>query len=163
MTDEKAQRHKARMTRKKAVVDAAIARATISRGILLVMTGNGKGKSSSAYGMIARALGHGMKVAVFQFIKGSGDTGEYVFFSSHPNVLWERCGEGFTWETQDRSRDIAAANAGWAKAHLALTDPSIHLVILDEVTYLFKYGYLNLEDVLGVLADRLCGHGERDC
>jgi len=154
MGDDREQRHKARMTRKKTVVDAAIARATLSRGILLVMTGNGKGKSSSAFGMIARALGHGMKVAVFQFIKGSGDTGEYAYFSRDPNVRWEKCGEGFTWETQDRSRDIAAARAGWEKACQALVDPSIHLVILDEMTYLFKYGYLDLEDVLGVLAAR---------
>lgn len=154
MQDDREQRHKARMLRKKEVVDAAIARATTSRGIVLVLTGNGKGKSSSAYGMIARALGHGMNVAVFQFIKGSGDTGEYAYFSRDPNVHWERCGEGFTWETQDRSRDIMVARAGWEKARQALTDASINLVVLDEMTYLFKYGYLDLESVLTVLSHR---------
>jgi cob(I)alamin adenosyltransferase len=154
MSDGRADRHQARMARKKAVVDAAIARATKSRGLLLVLTGNGKGKSSSAFGMVARALGHGMKVAVFQFIKGSGGTGEEAFFTRDPNVTWEECGEGFTWETQDRERDIAAARAGWDKARRALADPGIGLVVLDEMTYLFNYGYLDLAEVLPALAAR---------
>ncbi|NDU85003.1 MAG: cob(I)yrinic acid a,c-diamide adenosyltransferase [Ferrovum sp.] len=148
------QRHTDRMIRKKAVVDAAIDRATEQRGLLLVLTGNGKGKSSSAFGMAARALGHGMKVAVFQFIKGKGDTGEQTFFQRQSEIHWEQCGEGFTWETQSRERDIAAARAGWDKARLALADDSVGLVILDEMTYLFKYGYLPLEEVLPVLAAR---------
>ncbi|MBL8473364.1 MAG: cob(I)yrinic acid a,c-diamide adenosyltransferase [Rhodocyclaceae bacterium] len=142
------------MARKKAVVDAAIARATQTRGLLLVLTGNGKGKSSSAFGMLARALGHGMKVAVFQFIKGSRQTGEQAYFQRDPNVRWEQCGEGFTWETQSRSRDIAAARAGWDKARQALADPAIGLVLLDEMTYLFKYGYLDLAEVLPLLQAR---------
>lgn len=154
MRDDRENRHKTRMIRKKEVVDAAIARATTSRGIVLVMTGNGKGKSSSAYGMIARALGHGMNVAVFQFIKGGGETGEYAYFSRDPNVRWEKCGEGFTWETQDRNRDITAARAGWEKASQALSDPAIGLVVLDEMTYLFKYGYLDLDSVFTVLSQR---------
>lgn len=142
------------MARKKTVVDAAIAHATQTRGLLLVLTGNGKGKSSSAFGMLARALGHGMQVAVFQFIKGNGSTGEQAYFQRDPRVRWEVCGEGFTWETQNRTRDIAAAQAGWDKARQALTDPAIGLVVLDEMTYLFKYGYLDLSEVLPVLLAR---------
>ncbi|MFA7269430.1 MAG: cob(I)yrinic acid a,c-diamide adenosyltransferase [Sterolibacterium sp.] len=154
MSDNRESRHTQRMAHKKAVVDAAIARATESRGLVLVLTGNGKGKSSSAFGMVARALGHNMKVAVFQFIKGSGGTGEQAYFLRDPKVRWEECGEGFTWDTQDRTRDTAAARSGWAKACQALVDPSIGLVVLDEMTYLFKYGYLDLAEVLSVLAAR---------
>lgn len=152
--DSRSARHADRMARKKTVVDAAIARATETRGLLLVLTGNGKGKSSSAFGMVARALGHGMKVAVFQFIKGSGATGEQAFFMRDANVRWEECGEGFTWETQNRDRDIAAARVGWEKARQALADPAIGLVVLDEMTYLFKFGYLDLAEVLDTVAGR---------
>ncbi|QDX81750.1 cob(I)yrinic acid a,c-diamide adenosyltransferase [Denitratisoma sp. DHT3] len=154
MSAERDQRHADRMARKKAVVDAAIARATVSKGLILVLTGNGKGKSSSAFGMVARALGHGMRVAVFQFIKGSGATGEQAYLQRDPLVRWEECGEGFTWETQSRERDIAAARAGWEKARAALADPAVGLVVLDEMTYLFKFGYLELEEVLAALAAR---------
>lgn len=156
MSEENArsERHRSRMVRKKAVVDAAIARATEQRGLLLVLTGNGKGKSSSAFGMVARALGYDMKVAVFQFIKGKGDTGEQVFFQRQSAIRWEQCGEGFTWETQNRDKDMTAARQGWDKAREALIDPTVGLVILDEMTYLFKYGYLPLEEVLPVLAAR---------
>ncbi len=154
MSDDREGRHAARMARKKTVVDAAIARATQTRGLLLVLTGNGKGKSSSAFGMAARALGHGMRVAVFQFIKASGGTGEQAYFLRDPRVRWEECGEGFTWETQDRTRDIAAARVGWDKARQALADPAIGLVVLDEMTYLFKYSYLDLAEVLPVLLAR---------
>lgn len=154
LANDKEQRHAERMVRKKAVVDAAIARATQKRGLLLVLTGNGKGKSSSAFGMLARALGHGLRVAVFQFIKGNSSTGEQNYFSRDPQVLWQQCGEGFTWETQNRDRDIAAARAGWAQAQQALRDADRHLVVLDEITYLFKYGYLDLAEVLATLAQR---------
>lgn len=150
----RSERHRSRMVRKKAVVDAAIAKATEQRGLLLVLTGNGKGKSSSAFGMVARSLGHGMKVAVFQFIKGKGDTGEQIFFQRQTSLQWEQCGEGFTWETQNRDQDIAAARAGWGKARHALANPEVGLIILDEMTYLFQYGYLSLEEVLPVLAAR---------
>lgn len=153
-TSNRDERHADRMARKKAVVDAAIARATETRGLLLIITGNGKGKSSSAFGMAARALGHGMKVAVFQFIKGRGDTGEQAYLKRDANIRWLECGEGFTWETQSRDRDIAAARAGWEQARQALSDPSIGLVILDEMTYLFNYGYLDLAEVLPVIAAR---------
>jgi cob(I)alamin adenosyltransferase len=142
------------MARRKARVDAAIAAADQDRGLLLVLTGAGKGKSSSAFGMVARALGHGLNVQVVQFIKGRSDTGEEAFFRRQPGVGWQVCGEGFTWETQDRARDIAAAEAGWAHAARALADPAINLVVLDELTYLFNYGYLDLGRALADLAAR---------
>lgn len=147
-------RHAERMTRKKAVIDAAIARADQDKGLLLVLTGNGKGKSSSAFGMVARALGHGMKVAVAQFIKGRRDTGEEAFFRTQPNVEWQVLGEGFTWETQDRERDVATAKAGWEVARRFLADSTIQLVVLDELTYPLRYGYLDCKDVLADIAAR---------
>jgi len=107
-------RHKARMQRKKAVIDAAIEKADQEKGLLLVLTGNGKGKSSSAFGMLARSLGYGMKAGVAQFIKGRSDTGEEAFFAKDPDVEWHVLGEGFTWDTQDREADIKTAQAGWA-------------------------------------------------
>ena len=109
-------RHNARMARKKDVVDDKIAAAQAERGVLLVNTGNGKGKSSAGFGLVARALGHGMQVGVVQFIKGRADTGEEAFFRTQPGVRWHVMGEGFTWETQDRARDVAAAAAAWAMA-----------------------------------------------
>nr|WP_246543353.1 cob(I)yrinic acid a,c-diamide adenosyltransferase [Novosphingobium profundi] len=153
MSDEE-RRHKERTRKHKAVVDAKIAAAKVDKGLVLVLTGNGKGKSSSAFGMVARTLGYGRKAAVFQFIKGKEDVGERAFLSRQDGVTWENCGEGFTWETQDRSRDIAAARAGWDKARLALADPSISLVVLDELTYLITYRYLDLEDVLPAITAR---------
>lgn len=154
MSEERALRHRARMARRKARVDAAIAAADQDRGLLLVLTGAGKGKSSSAFGMVARALGHGLAVQVVQFIKGRKDTGEEAFFRRQPGVAWQVCGEGFTWETQDRARDIAAAEAGWAHAARALADPAVQLVVLDELTYLFNYGYLDLDRALADIAAR---------
>ena len=154
MSDTLEDRHARRMARKKTVVDAAIAKATDSQGLLLVLTGNGKGKSSSAFGMAVRALGHGMRVAVFQFIKGKMGTGEQSYLTRDPNLLWDVCGEGFTWETQNRLRDIEKAEAGWARASQALRDPAYGLVVLDEMTYLFKYGYLDLDLVLAAMAAR---------
>lgn len=132
---EEERRHKARTRKHKAVVDARIAAAKTDKGLVLVLTGNGKGKSSSAFGMVARSLGYGRTAAVFQFIKGKEDVGERAFLSRQPGVTWENCGEGFTWETQDRRRDIAAAQLGWAKARRALADPDVSLVVLDELTY----------------------------
>lgn len=154
MTDDRALRHRARMARRKARVDSAIAAADQDRGLLLVLTGPGKGKSSSAFGMLARALGHGLAVQVVQFIKGRSDTGEEAFFRRQPGVDWQVCGEGFTWETQDRARDIAAAEAGWAHAARALADPAVDLLVLDELTYLFSYGYLDLDRALADIAAR---------
>ncbi len=153
MTDQ-AERHAARMARKKAVIDAAIAAADQEKGLLLVLTGNGKGKSSSAFGMVARALGHGMKVGVAQFIKSRSDTGEEAFLGKQPGVDWHVLGEGFTWETQNLAQDIANAKRGWSVAQKMLADPGIQLVVLDELTYLLKYGWLDSETVLADLKAR---------
>ncbi|MGB2833190.1 MAG: cob(I)yrinic acid a,c-diamide adenosyltransferase [Methylotenera sp.] len=154
MTDDKNTRHTARMQRKKTVIDAAIEQANQEKGLLLVLTGNGKGKSSSAFGMVARALGYGMKVGVAQFIKGRSDTGEEAFFSKQPNVEWHVLGEGFTWDTQDREKDVQAAEAGWKVAQQMLRDPEIGLVVLDELTYTMSYGYLDTEKVLADIVVR---------
>ncbi|NWG86292.1 MAG: cob(I)yrinic acid a,c-diamide adenosyltransferase [Hydrogenophilaceae bacterium] len=151
---DKVERHRQRMQRKKAVVDAGIERATEERGLLLVNTGNGKGKSTAAFGLVARALGHGMKVGVAQFIKSRTDTGEEAFFSKQPGVEWHVLGEGFTWETQNLERDIATAQKGWAVARRMLADASIGLVVLDELTYLLKYGWLDTAAVLADIAAR---------
>lgn len=152
--DEKAQRHRSRMQRKKKVIDTAIAGADRDQGLLLLLTGNGKGKSSSAFGMVARALGHGMHVGVAQFIKGRNDTGEEFFFRQQPNVVWHVLGEGFTWETQNLERDIETALRGWAVVKEMLNDPSLDLVVLDELTYPLKYGWLELDTVLADLKAR---------
>ena len=153
-TDDINARHKARMQRKKAVIDAAIEKADQEKGLLLVLTGNGKGKSSSAFGMLARSIGYQMKAGVAQFIKGRTDTGEEAFFAKHPDVEWHVLGEGFTWNTQDREADIKTAQAGWAITKKMLTNPNISLVILDELTYPLKYGYLDQETVLADIAAR---------
>lgn len=151
---DKNARHANRMARKKALIDAAIEKADQEKGLLLVLTGNGKGKSSSAFGMVARALGYGMNVGVAQFIKGRSDTGEEAFFSQQPGVEWHVLGEGFTWETQDRERDIRKAEEGWEIACRLLRDPAIHLVVLDELTYTMKYGYLDTQRILDDIAAR---------
>jgi cob(I)alamin adenosyltransferase len=147
-------RHSARMARKKTQIDASIARADQERGLLLVLTGNGKGKSSSAFGMVGRALGHGMKIGVCQFIKSRTDTGEEAFFGQHPQCEWHVLGDGFTWDTQDRSADIATAERGWQMAERMLADPSYQLVVLDELTYLLSYHYLDHDRVLDAIAQR---------
>ena len=147
-------RHNERMARKKAVVDEKIATAQAERGVLLVNTGNGKGKSSAGFGLVARALGHGMKVGVVQFIKGRSDTGEEAFFRSQPGVSWHVMGEGFTWETQDRARDVATAEAAWDMARGLLQDPSVGLVVLDELNIALKYRYLEVDTVVADLLAR---------
>jgi len=152
--NDQADRHATRMAKKKAVIDANIAKADQEKGLLLVLTGNGKGKSSSAFGMVARALGHGMKVGVAQFIKARTDTGEEAFFSKQPGVEWHVLGEGFTWDTQNLERDIATAKQGWAIAQKMLADPGIGLVVLDELTYLLKYGWLDVARVINDIAAR---------
>ncbi len=150
-------RHRVRMQRKKQAIDAAIARADRDQGLLLVLTGNGKGKSSSAFGMVARALGHGLRVGIAQFIKGCQDTGEEAFFRRQPGVTWLVLGEGFTWETQDRARDAETAQRGWTQARALLRDPALGLVVLDELTYPLKYGWLDIAEVLTDLATRPAG------
>jgi len=147
-TEQRNSRHKKRMEKKKAIIDANISKAEKTKGLLLVLTGNGKGKSSSAFGMVARALGHGMKVGVCQFIKSRTDTGEEAFFSTHENCEWHVLGDGFTWDTQDRTQDIATSEKGWDIAKTMLDDPSFDLVVLDELTYLLSYKYLEKDDVL---------------
>ncbi|WP_291994622.1 cob(I)yrinic acid a,c-diamide adenosyltransferase [Candidatus Accumulibacter sp. ACC003] len=152
--DDREQGHRTRMQRKKAVVDAAIARADQDKGLLLVLTGNGKGKSSSAFGMLARALGHGLRVGVAQFIKGRSDTGEEAFFRAQPGVVWHVLGEGFTWETQNLERDRETARRAWAVAREMFSDPSLALIVLDELSYPLKNGWLDLPVVLADLAAR---------
>ena len=154
-SSERDDRHKARMQRKKALIDEKIAEAQDEYGLLLVHTGNGKGKSSSAFGMVARALGHGIKVGVVQFIKGAASTGEEAFFRRFPDeVRYHVMGEGFTWETQDRQRDIAKAREAWSVAAELLADPEIGLVVLDELNIALKYGYLELAPVLADIESR---------
>lgn len=155
MTDSaRAERHRNRMQRQKEVVDAAIAKADRVQGLLLVHTGNGKGKSSSAFGMIARALGHGLRVGVAQFIKGRSDTGEEAFFRQQQNVIWHVLGEGFTWDTQDLERDIATAQRGWSVVQEMLRDPTLDLIVLDELTYPLKFGWLDTATVIRDLKNR---------
>jgi cob(I)alamin adenosyltransferase len=153
MADSPAQ-HRARMQRKKAVVDAGVAQAAIERGVVIVNTGNGKGKSTAGFGMVARALGHGLRIGVVQFIKGSFSTGEETFFRRFPEVEYHVMGEGFTWETQDKERDIAAAVAAWNKARELLGDADVALVLLDELNIALKLHYVRLEDVLAALRAR---------
>jgi len=147
-------RHRERMQRRKAAVDARIAAASADRGVLLVLTGNGKGKSSSAFGMVARALGHGMRVGVVQFIKGRYTTGEGLFFRRFPQVIYHVMGEGFTWETQDRERDVRAAHGAWAVAAALLRDTEVALVVLDELNIALAYRYIPLADVITALRGR---------
>jgi cob(I)alamin adenosyltransferase len=148
------ERHRQRMEKKKAVVDAKIAQAVEERGVIVVATGNGKGKSTSGFGMLARALGHGMQVGVVQFIKGSFSTGEEAFFRRFPEVRYFVMGEGYTWETQDRERDIAKAAIAWKVAAEMLSDSAIQLVLLDELNIVLKLGYLQVADVIAALERR---------
>jgi len=147
-------KHKQRMQRKKEVVDASIARSTDERGVLLNLTGNGKGKSSSGFGMLARALGHDMRVGVVQFIKGSFSTGEEKFFRRFPEVSYHVMGEGFTWETQDMQRDIEAANLAWQQARKMLSDESFDLILLDELNIALKSKLIDICDVINDLKQR---------
>lgn len=148
-------RHRARMQRQKALVDERIAAAKARRGIVVVHTGNGKGKSTAAFGIVARALGHGMRVAVVQFIKGSIESGEERFYARFPDEMaFHVMGEGYTWDTQDRSRDIATAERGWAVALRYLRDPAVAIVVLDELNIALKMGYLDVERVLADLRAR---------
>lgn len=155
MTDDATlERHRRRMQRHKAVVDARVAGATLDRGVLVVNTGNGKGKSSSAFGMVARALGHGMQVAVVQFIKGGRATGEETFFRRIPELEYHVMGEGFTWETQDPDLDRRAAMAAWEKAMGFLADPAFQLVVLDELNIALKLRLIPLDSVIEALQGR---------
>lgn len=154
-TEADAARHAAKMARKKAARDRMMATKTGEKGLIIVHTGPGKGKSSSGFGMILRAIAHEMPCAVVQFIKGSWDTGERRLITTHFGDLcrFVASGEGFTWETQDRERDIAAARAGWDKAKELIRDPEIRMVLLDEINIALRYGYLDLDEVLAFLRD----------
>ena len=148
-------RHKAAMQKQKENVDAAIAAADEERGVAVLLTGNGKGKTSSAFGMVIRALGYGQKVGVIQFIKGEQLSGEEIYLRERcPGVEFHQMGTGFTWNTQDRSGDIAAARATWEKALPMLRDPSFDLVVLDELTYMLAYDYLPESEVIAAIRER---------
>ncbi|MFT6925444.1 MAG: cob(I)alamin adenosyltransferase [Psychromonas sp.] len=151
MTDSK---HLKRMKAIKEKQDQKIAAADQERGVTILLAGPGKGKSSSAFGMLARSLGHGHKVAVVQFLKGAMSTGEEMFFSQQDNVDWYAMGDGFTWETQNKEQDIASAKKAWAKAEALIADDSYQLVILDEITYMFKFNYLDIQPTLDALKNR---------
>jgi cob(I)alamin adenosyltransferase len=154
-TPSSEERHRERMQRKKELVDRKIARATIERGVLVVNTGNGKGKSSSGFGMLARSLGHGFRCGVVQFIKGSFSTGEEAFFRRFPDELdYHVMGEGYTWETQDKARDIQAAQAAWQVAANMLADATLDFVLLDELNIALVKGYIDLDIVCAALQAR---------
>ncbi len=150
-----AERHRAKMAKRKAVQDAEVADKKIEKGLLIVHTGSGKGKSTAAFGLALRMLGRGQRVGVVQFIKGAWHTAERDALARFGDQLvWHTMGEGFTWETQDRTRDVAAAERAWSRARELMTDPSFGLVILDELNIALRYDYLKLDDVVAVLAGR---------
>ncbi len=149
------ERHKERMQRKKEVVDGHIEAAKTERGVIVVTTGNGKGKSSSGFGMVARALGHGMRVGIVQFIKGALATGEERFYRRFPDeVSYFVMGEGYTWNTQDRERDVEKAQLAWQQVKKFLADPEIGMVLLDELNIALKYHYLDVQQVIADLDTR---------
>lgn len=154
-TDKKAQKHQAAMQKQKARVDAGIEAAATERGVAVLLTGNGKGKTSSAFGMVMRALGYGQTVAVVQFIKGEQLSGEELYLRERcPQVDFYQMGTGFTWDTQDRSGDIAAAEKTWAAAEPMLADQRYDLVVLDELTYMLAYDYLDRDRVIAAIKNR---------
>ena len=157
-TDEQA-RHKAKMAKRKAVQDAEVAAKTVAgKGLLMVHTGKGKGKSTAAFGLLLRAVGRDMRVGVVQFGKGAWETGERLAVGKFGDqVVWHTLGEGFTWETQDRARDVAAAERAWAVACGLMADPSIGLVILDELNIALRYDHLAVADVVATLHQRRPG------
>jgi cob(I)alamin adenosyltransferase len=152
---EDAARHKAKMAKRKAVQDAEVAGKTLEKGLLIVNTGPGKGKSTAAFGLILRALGHGWRIGVVQFIKGAWSTGERRALEAFGDqIFWHSMGEGFTWETQDKARDIAAATRAFEKAKELMADESIRLLVLDELNIALRYDYLPLAEVVAVLQSR---------
>ncbi|WP_315777605.1 MULTISPECIES: cob(I)yrinic acid a,c-diamide adenosyltransferase [unclassified Bradyrhizobium] len=148
-------RHKAKMENRKAVQDAEVASKTVEKGLLIVHTGKGKGKSTAAWGLMLRALGRGFRIGVVQFGKGAWETGERKAIERFGDqVSWHTLGEGFTWETQDRARDVAAAERAWTKARELLADPSIRLLVLDELNIALRYDHLDIADIVATLAAR---------
>ena len=155
MTDRKDEKHKKAMQKQKTNVDSSVAQANIDKAVAILLTGNGKGKSSSAFGMVMRALGYGHRVGVVQFIKGVMLSGEELYLREHcPQVQFYQMGTGFTWDTQDRRADIEAAERTWAVAKRFLEDSSLDLVVLDELTYMLSFDYLDEVDVLTTIQDR---------
>jgi cob(I)alamin adenosyltransferase len=158
--DQKQDRHKERMQQRKEIVDAKIARATEERGVVIVLTGDGKGKSSSGFGTALRCLGHGYKVAIVQFIKGTWECGEKNFLTESlfrgesPQLEYFVMGTGFTWETQNAEQDKQAAEAVWAECEHVFRDPDVHLVLLDEITYMLNYKYLDKDKVVAAIQNR---------
>ena len=146
--------YKKRMQRKKEHIDSRIEEANIDKGIVVLLTGNGKGKSSSAMGMICRALGYEMKVALVRFLKGEQQTGEDLFLDSNPNVVSAHMESGFTWNTQDQELDKKRAGETWLEAEKFLANPEINLVVLDEITYMINYNYLDEKLILKALSNR---------
>ena len=142
------------MQRKKEYIDSRIDKANIDKGIIVLLTGNGKGKSSSAMGMICRALGYNMKVALVRYLKGDQQTGEDLFLENHPNIISAHMESGFTWDTQDKEQDKIKATATWNEAKQFLSNPKIAVVVLDEITYMINYKYLDETDVLEALLNR---------
>jgi cob(I)alamin adenosyltransferase len=154
-TEEDFARHNARMKRVQAARERMQARRTLERGLLIVHTGNGKGKSSSAFGMAIRSLGWGMKVGIVQYVKGSWETGEKNFFQANPDLLtFEVMGEGFTWDTQDRARDIEAAKAAWERSKELILDPDYDFIILDELNIVLRQDTLPIDEIVAFLNDR---------
>lgn len=153
--DSEAERHRAKMAKRKAVQDAEVAQKTIEKGLLIVNTGPGKGKTTAAFGLALRMLGYGRRVGVVQFIKGKWHTGEKDAFKAFGDrLVWYSMGEGFTWETQDLKRDIAAAEAAWVRVEELMADPSISLLVLDELNIALRYDYLDLDRVVAALKGR---------
>ncbi|WP_371225656.1 cob(I)yrinic acid a,c-diamide adenosyltransferase [Roseovarius sp. 2305UL8-3] len=153
---EEEARHRAKMAKKKAARDKMMARTTDEKGLIIVHTGPGKGKSSAGFGMILRCIAHDMPCAVVQFIKGSWQTGERMILEDHFAHLcqFHAMGEGFTWETQNKSRDIAAAEAGWEKAKSLILDDTVRMVLLDEINIALRYDYLDIDEIVRFLRDK---------
>ena len=155
MTEDDEARHRAKMARRKAAQDAEVAGKTIEKGLLIVHTGPGKGKSTAAFGLVLRMVGHGRRAAVVQFVKGAWSTGERTVLERFGDlVVWHTMGEGFTWETQDKARDVAACARAWDRATELMREPDLALLVLDELNIALRYDYLPLETVLDALRNR---------
>ena len=158
LDEAEAERHRAKMAKRKTVQDAEVADKKIEKGLLIVHTGTGKGKSTAAFGLALRMLGRGKRVGVVQFIKGAWHSAERDALAAFgEQISWHTMGEGFTWETQDRARDVAAATAAWGEARRMIADPAIRLVVLDELNIALRYDYLPLAEVVAALRDRRAG------
>ena len=153
--DDEAARHREKMARRKAVQDAEVAGKSIEKGLLIVHTGAGKGKSTAAFGLLMRSVGHGRRCAVVQFVKGAWETGERTLLERFDTlVTWHSMGEGFTWETQDKERDIAACRRAWDRAVTLMAEKDLALLVLDELNIALRYGYLPLDEVIETLRRR---------